>query len=83
MVVSSLLQSGTSPIGYQKQLVDGHHQVDRPNCQDNPFDALEFAVDTEENQGKGNDTKLPNPKFSSKGFHGRSNKGIELLPAGF
>jgi hypothetical protein len=81
VVVSRLLQSGTSPIGDQEQLVDDYQKVDGPSCQDNAFDVPKFTVDTEENQGKGNDTKLPNPEICPKSFDGRSNNGIELLPA--
>jgi hypothetical protein len=73
-------RAGKSPIGDQEELVNDYHKIDGTSCHDYGLDSLKFAVDTEENQGKINNTKLPNPEFCPKSFDCRPDDGIEFLP---
>jgi hypothetical protein len=49
-------------------LVNDYHKIDGSSCLDYGLDSPIFAVDTEDNQGKGNNTKLPNPKVCPESF---------------
>jgi len=79
--VESCPVNGPSSIDDQEQLVDDYQKVDGPSCQDNAFDVPKIAVNAEKNQGKGNDTKFPNPELCPTSCDGRSNNGVKFLPA--